>query len=285
MARDVITQAPQSAELFARARDVLGYDLHEVCQHGPEDRLNSTAVSQPALFVAGLAAVELLRIDAPDAVDQCAGAAGLSLGEYTALVFAGALSFEDGLRVVKARGEAMQAAADAEPSGMMSVLGLELEKLEEICRLASELGSIRIANYLCPGNMVLSGAKPALAEAERLASEFGAMKTIRLAVAGAFHSPFMKPAVARLEAALKNVPITKPRVPVYSNVDGRTHDDPEEIRGLLVRQVLESVRWDDSMRGMLADGFDRFYELGPGRVLAGLMKRISRRTEIINVTV
>ena len=285
MCSEVAAQAPAARDLFEKASSILDYDLLEACTSGPEDRLNSTVVSQPAIFVAGLAAVEKLRAENPVAIENCSAAAGLSLGEYTALVFAGAMSFEDGLKVVKVRGESMQAAADATPSAMVSVLGLDAEKVEELCQRASTAGRVKLANYLCPGNLVVSGEKAACDEVERLAPEFGAMKTIRLAVAGAFHTEIMKPADEKLAAALSQLAIQPPRIPVVSNVDAAPHTDPEEIRRILVRQVLEPVRWEDSMRRLLADGSGTFYELGPGRVLAGLMKRIQRRTEVINVTV
>lgn len=285
MAKDVVEKVPAAKDLFGRASDVLGFDLLKVCVEGPAERLNATDVSQPALFVAGLAAVELLKTEKPEVVASCAGAAGLSLGEYTALVFADAISFEDGLRVVKVRGESMQAAAEATSSSMVSVLGLDEEKLEELCTRAREHGSIRIANFLCPGNLVVSGESAACDAVEQLAPEFGAMKTIRLAVAGAFHTHLMRPADEKLAAALASVSIKAPRIPVVSNVDAMPHSDPEEIREILVRQVLEPVVWEMSMRYLLDQGYDSFYELGPGRVLAGLMKRIHRKAAFENVSV
>lgn len=285
MAREVAATIPAAGALFDRAGEVLGYDLLKICAEGPADSLNATAVSQPALFVAGLAAVEKLRAENPEAIASCAMAAGLSLGEYTALVFAGAMSFDDGLRVVKARGESMQAAADATPSAMVSVLGLDENQVEALCQEASARGLARIANYLCPGNLVVSGTLAACEEIERLAPAAGAMKTVRLAVAGAFHTDIMKPADQRLAEVLQSVNIQPPRLPVLSNVDAQPHADPDEIRAILVRQVLEPVLWERSMRQLLADGCELFYELGPGRVLAGLMKRIHRRAEFIHVTV
>ena len=285
MCKEVVAEVPAAANLFHQAGEILGFDLLGVCAEGPQERLNATDVSQPALFVAGLAALEKLRVTAPDVVDGCAGAAGLSLGEYTALVFAGALSFEDGLRVVQVRGKSMQAAAEATPSGMVSVLGMEPAKLDELCEKAAPAGRVRIANHLCPGNLVVSGDQAACDEVERLAPEFGAMKTVRLSVAGAFHTEIMKPADEQLAAALAEVTVRAPRVPVVSNVDAQPHSDPDEIRRLLVRQVLEPVLWERSMRRLLTDGFERFYELGPGRVLAGLMKRIQRKTDFENVRV
>lgn len=285
MCRDVVEQVPAAKELFANAADILGYDLLKLCVDGPEERLNATEVSQPALFVAGLAAVEKLRTEDPQAVEDCQAAAGLSLGEYTALVFAGAMSFEDGLKVVKVRGESMQAAADQTAGSMVSVLGMEPQKLEEVCETASADGYVRIANFLCPGNLVVSGERAACNAVERLAPDFGAMKTVRLAVAGAFHTHLMKPADEKLAQALKEVEIRSPKIPVISNVDAQPHSDPEEIRQILVQQVVEPVMWERSMRKLLADGFDTFFELGPGRVLAGLMKRIHRRADMRNITI
>jgi [acyl-carrier-protein] S-malonyltransferase len=204
--------------------------------------------------------------------------AGLSLGEYTALVFADAISFEDGLKLVQERGSAMQAAADLVPSGMVSVLGLDLEKVQAICDEARQPGEIlQVANLLCPGNIVVSGHLSACERVPAIAEKAGAMKTIRLAVAGAFHTPLMQPAVERLTAALANVTIKAPRIPVISNVDAVSHDDPNEIRNLLTQQVVSPVRWEDSMRELLSKGYGPFWEVGPGRVLRGLLKRIDRK--------
>jgi [acyl-carrier-protein] S-malonyltransferase len=284
MGRQLCETLPAARRLFDRAAEILGYNLLEVCTRGPEDKLNSTAVSQPAIFVASLAALESLRATNPAAEAECVATAGLSLGEYTALVFAGALSFRDGLIVVKRRGEAMQAAADATPSGMVSVLGLDQAKLEELCARAREAGVIQIANFLCPGNLVVSGTQAACEVVEGLAPEYGAMKTIRLAVAGAFHTEIMKPADQQLAAALAEVDIRAPRIPVWSNVDAHPHTNPDEIRDLLTRQVLQPVLWEKTTRNLLAGGVDRFYEIGPGRVLAGLLKRVERKAACQNIT-
>ncbi|MCX7700559.1 MAG: acyltransferase domain-containing protein [Gemmataceae bacterium] len=207
--------------------------------------------------------------------------AGLSLGEYTALVFAGAMSFADGLRLVRRRGEAMQAAADATPSGMLSILMLERPVVEEIVQQAQAAGFLRIANLLCPGNIVVSGEKAAIAEAQRLAEQRGA-RTVVLAVAGAFHTPLMKPADQALADALSQVDLRPARIPVWSNVDARPHQDPAEIRALLIRQVLEPVLWEDTLRGLLEAGVEQFHEVGPGKVLAGLLKRVQRKAECRN---
>jgi len=282
MGRSVLERCPAAQRLFDEAREVLGFDLGELCFQGPAERLDSTVISQPALFVCSLAAIELLRQETPDVVDQCRYAAGLSLGEYTALVFAGAMTFRDSLNVVKVRGEAMQAAADANPSGMVSALMLDRDQVTNVCEQASSAGRIWIANYLCPGNTVLSGDKPACAKAVELIEQAGG-KPVPLAVAGAFHTPLMQSACDRLSAALANVNLQTPRIPVVSNVDAQTHSAPNEIRDLLIRQVVNPVRWEDSIRWLVTQGADRFYEVGPGKVLKGLMKRIDRKLECRSV--
>jgi [acyl-carrier-protein] S-malonyltransferase len=284
MAGALCQSLPAAHALFQKASAVLGYDLLDICVNGPAERLNATDGSQPAIFVASLAALESLKAAEPDAANGVVATAGLSLGEYTALVFAGALSFEDGLAVVKARGEAMQAAAEATPSGMVAILGLEVADVEPLVAEARSAGTLEVANYLCPGNTVVSGSLPAIERIEQICAERGGIRATRLAVAGAFHTAIMKPADDQLAAALSRVDLREPRVPVWSNVDARPHTDPAEIRKLLVQQVVSPVRWEESMRGLLAAGVERFYEIGPGRVLAGLMKRIHRKVEFRNIS-
>ncbi len=283
MCRELEAELPAVRALFDRAEAVLGFDLRAICFDGPAEALEATDVSQPAIFVASLAALESFKQTHPEVVRDCQGAAGLSLGEYTALVFAGALDFDSGLEVVRRRGQAMQAAAVASPSGMMTALGLDEAKADELCARVAPHGRLWKANMLGPGNIVVSGDASALEHAEPIALELGAMKCIRLAVAGAFHTPLMKPADEQLAEVLDRVDVRAPRVPVYSNVDASPHDDPAEIRKVLVSQVLQGVRWEESMRRMLADGFDAFYEIGPGRVLNGLLKRIDRKTPCTNI--
>lgn len=282
MGKTVAQRYPAAQKLYEDANRILGFDLATLCFEGPADELDTTAISQPGLFVTSLAALEMLRAESPDVVLSCEMAAGLSLGEYTALVFAGAMSFEDGLRLVQRRGEAMQQAADATLSGMVSVLMLDKEQVAEICRQAASEGPLWIANYLCPGNTVLSGENAACERAAELAEKAGG-KAVPLAVAGAFHTKIMEPADARLAEALAGVPLKKPEIPVVSNVDAQPHDDPDVIRDLLVRQVLSPVLWEDSIRYMLAQGVDEFYEIGPGKVLKGLMKRIDRKVPVTTV--
>jgi [acyl-carrier-protein] S-malonyltransferase len=283
MARDLCASLPQARQLLTQASEILGYDLLDVCVNGPAERLNSTVVSQPALFVSSLAALESLKQSNPQALDECVAAAGLSLGEFTALTFAGALTFAEGLRLVQRRGEAMQAAANLVPSGMVSVLILEQAKVEELCAAARQNEVLQIANYLCPGNYAVSGHRSACDRLEPLVTQADG-RPVRLAVAGAFHTSLMKPASEALTEVFAAVPLTLPRLPVWSNVTAQPHGQPEEIRALLRRQVTEPVRWEETMRQLLAAGCDRFYEIGPGRVLAGLLKRIQRKVDCHNVS-
>jgi [acyl-carrier-protein] S-malonyltransferase len=282
MGKALCESLPVARRLFEQASAILGYDLLALCSNGPADRLDSTVISQPAIFVASLAALESLRASSPEIISEVVATAGLSLGEYTALVFAGALDFADGLRVVQQRGQAMQAASDARSGGMVSILGLEQPAVEEIVKKASQEGLLQIANLLCPGNIAVSGVKPACEAVEKMATEARG-KTVRLAVAGAFHTPLMKPADEKLAQALAGVTLRPPKVPVWSNVDARPHTNPEEIRGLLVRQVVQPVLWEQTLRGLLEAGCDRFYEIGPGRVLAGLLKRVQRKVDLTNI--
>ena len=281
MGRDLAASAPEAKAIFDKANEILGYDLAQICFEGPAEKLNSTVYSQPALFVASTAALAVMNEKQNDEVENCEFTAGLSLGEYTALFFAGAIDFADALRVVAERGAAMQAASDANPSGMVSILGLEREQIEQLCRDCSQGEVLQVANILCPGNIVVSGAKTACSRIETAAASAGAMKTIPLAVAGAFHTSLMQSALDRLSAVLKKVKLHQPRIPVVSNVDAKPHNDPEEIRHLLVQQVVSPVLWEDSIRWLLAQGVKRVYEVGPGRVLRGLMKRIDRKIECL----
>jgi [acyl-carrier-protein] S-malonyltransferase len=282
MGKSVVDRCPAAQRLFDTAREILGYDLAEVCWSGPADKLEQTRYSQPALYVCSQAAVELLRQESPEVVQGCDFAAGLSLGEYTALAFAGALSFEDGLRVVQVRGEAMQAAAEANPSGMVSALLLSPEQTIEVCQQANAAGPLWIANYLCPQNTVLSGSKAGCAAAVELITAAGG-RPIPLPVAGAFHTPLMESACGELQRVLDGVTIRPPRIPVVSNVDATTHSDPDELRQLLIRQVVQPVQWETSVRWLIGQPVTSFYEVGPGKVLKGLMKRIDRKLECTSV--
>jgi [acyl-carrier-protein] S-malonyltransferase len=285
MGRRLAESLPAVRRLYDRAAEVLGYDLAKLCFEGPAEELDSTIYSQPALFVTSLAALESLRDQSPDVALACEAAAGLSLGEYTAMVFAGVMDFEDGLMLVQKRGAAMQDASDATPSGMVSILGLERVQVEALCEKARRGEILEIANLLCPANIVISGTNGACERAAEMAQAFGAMKAVPLAVAGAFHTPIMRPADRRCAEALVEVPMHRPKIQLVFNVDARPHDDPEEIRRLMIKQILQPVLWEDTMRYLLAQGFDQFYEVGPGRVLRGLLRRIDRKVECQNVEV
>ncbi len=284
MGQRLAESLPAARDLFDRAQAVLGYDLAELCFQGPAEDLDTTAISQPGLFVTSLAALETLRDQTPEVVLACEAVAGLSLGEYTALVFAGVMDFEAGLRLVQQRGQAMQEAADRQPSGMVSILGLQREQVESICDRARQPGEVLgIANFLCPGNIVVSGHNASCEKAAEIAEAEGAMKAMPLAVAGAFHTELMEPSRNKLAGALSEVSMRSPAIPVISNVDAQPHDNPEEIRELLVRQLVGPVLWEDSMRWFLGRGFDSFYEVGPGRVLRGLLRRMDRSLPCENI--
>jgi [acyl-carrier-protein] S-malonyltransferase len=276
MAGDWVETCPQAAALFARASERLGYDLLAICRSGPADRLNATSVSQPANLVTSLAALEVLRVREPHPLDAATITAGLSLGEYTALVFAGALDFDDAVRLVDIRGRAMQECAEQRPGTMLAVLGIDREQLVALCDECRGGDVLEVANVLCPGNIVVSGASEACRRLDAAAVAAGAMKCVPLEVAGAFHTSLMQPAVERLTAALATVAFRPPRIPVVSNVDARPHTDPAEIRDLLARQVVGVVEWNASVAYMLSTGVRSVWEIGPGRVLRGLMKRIDR---------
>ncbi len=285
MGKRLAETLPAARRLYDRASQLLGYDLAKLCFEGPADQLDSTVCSQPAIFVTSLAALEALRADCPDVVLSCEAAAGLSLGEYTAMVFAGVMEFEEGLMLVQQRGAAMQEASDRTPSGMVTILGLERVQVEALCEKARQGDTLEIANLLAPQTIVISGTNAACERAAEMALAMGAAKVVPLAVAGAFHTRIMHPADQRLAEVLGQVRLRRPRIPVISNVDARPHEDPEEIRQLLIRQVLHPVLWEDSMRYLISQGFTQFYEVGPGRVLRGLLKRIDRSVTCHNVSV
>lgn len=285
MGRRWAESVPAARRLYDRAGELLAYDLAKLCFEGPPEQLDSTVCSQPALFVTSLAALEALRSESPEVVQGCQAAAGLSLGEYTAMTFAGVMDFDDGLMLVQKRGAAMQQAADATPSGMVSILGLQRRQVETLCEAARGDETLQIANLLCPGSIVISGTNGACERAAELAQSFGAIKAVPLAVAGAFHTRIMQPAVQPLTEVLTDAPLQPARIPVVSNTDARPHESPEEIRQLLIRQVLHPVRWEDSMRYLLQEGFDQFYEVGPGRVLRSLLRRIDRNIACHSVAV
>jgi [acyl-carrier-protein] S-malonyltransferase len=267
--------------VFARAADVLGLDLLKLCAEGPQERLNRTDLAQPAIYTVSAALLAAMKDNGVPA-EPPAYAAGLSLGEFTALYFAGAYSFEDGLRLVRRRGELMQQAAERTAGGMVSVLGADADKTAALCAAAGNGGLLKPANYLCPGNVVLSGDRAACGRAVALAESYS-VKAVPLAVAGAFHTEHMAPAADGLAAALAEIPIVAPRIPVVSNTDAEPHAGPNAIRAALTAQLTRPVLWEQSMVRLLDSGVEAFYEIGPGRVLAGLLKRVRRSAKVINV--
>jgi [acyl-carrier-protein] S-malonyltransferase len=275
MGEDLAAQFPSARQWFDRANAVLGYDLASICFRGPEAELTKTENAQPGIFLVSWVGFALLKERVPRFAFDAA--AGLSLGEFTALTAAGAMSFEDALRVVRRRGKFMQEACDATRGGMAAVIGLDEAPTREVC---GEAG-VTLANLNCPGQIVISGQLERIAKAVELARARGARRAIPLTVAGAYHSPLMDGARPKLQAELDKIGISPPTVPVISNVTGQPHGP--EIAARLVEQVTSSVLWENSMRYLLSQGFTRFIELGPGTALSGFMKRIDKSAQMLNV--
>ena len=269
MGKDLYDNVPMAKELFEKANQILGFRITDIMFEGTDEQLKQTNVTQPAIFLHSVILAKALGDQfKPDMV------AGHSLGEFSALVAAGALSFEDGLTLVAKRAAAMQKACEMNPSTMAAVLALPDEKVEEIC--ASVDGVVVPANYNCPGQLVISGSNEAIDAACEKMLAAGAKRALKLKVGGAFHSPLMEPARVELEAAIKAAPFTAPVCPVYQNVDAKPHTDPDEIRTNLIAQLTAPVRWTQIVQNMLADGATEFTELGPGAVLQGLIKKVNK---------
>jgi len=273
-------------EIFDRAEALSGLNIRKLCFEGPQEVLDRTDNAQPCIFTvsaATLAVMDSLLSPARrrDIAPTCM--AGLSLGEYTALYAAGAIDFETALKLVTRRGQAMQAAAERQPSSMLCVLGVDEDQATELCNAAANAQPLTCANFNCPGQVVLSGGVEACLRAADLAEQFGASGTVPLNVAGAFHSEFMAPAAESLSEALVDVSFAPPKVPVVSNVDAKPHAEAGRIDEKLLAQLVSPVRWSESMEALLADGVERFFEIGPGRVLAGLMRRIHRRANFTSL--
>ena len=277
MGKDLVERSATAKAWFERANAVLDYDLASICFSGPETELTKTEHAQPGIFLVSWVAFEMLKGRVPAL--KIEATAGLSLGEFTALTAAGAMSFEDGLKVVRQRGRFMQEACAATQGGMAAIIGLGEAATREVC---AEAG-VALANLNCPGQLVISGATDKLAPACALAKAKGAMRALPLTVAGAYHSPLMASAQPKLEAELAHMTLRQPAVPVIANVTAQPHEGPDAIRARLVEQVTSSVRWEESMRCLIAQGFTRFIELGPGRALSGFMKRIDKTVQILNV--
>ena len=261
MGKDLYSNNLQARKLFEQANDILDFRISDIMFNGSADDLRQTRVTQPAVFLHSVILAKVLDV-VPDAV------AGHSLGEFSALVVAGALSFEEGLRLVAKRAEAMQAACEANPGTMAAIIGLEDEVIEKVC---AEIKDVVAANYNCPGQLVISGAVEAVQSACEKLKAAGARRALPLAVGGAFHSPLMEPARMELEKAISEAIFYSPICPVYQNVDALPHTNPEEIKLNLIAQLTAPVRWTQIVRKMAADGVDKFTELGPGNVLQGLI--------------
>jgi [acyl-carrier-protein] S-malonyltransferase len=277
MGKDLAEQFPTAKALFEKANGVLGYDLTNICFNGPEAELTKTENAQPGIYLVSWVAFQLLKEKVTTLKFEAT--AGLSLGEFTALAAAGVMSFEDGLKVVQQRGRFMQEACEATQGGMAAIIGLDEGPTREACNEAG----VSLANLNCPGQLVISGPAEKINQACELAKAKGAKRAIPLTVAGAYHSPLMASAQPKLRDALAKIPINRSAVPVIGNVRALPHAEPAEIHQLLVDQVTSSVRWEESIRYLLAQGFTRFIELGPGTALTGFMKRIDKTAQVLNV--
>lgn len=279
MGRDLAEILPACRAMFEQANALLGFDLARLCFEGPEAELVKSNICQPAIFAVTAVCAAALRARLPAGAAPPVGLAGLSLGEWTALHLAGAVRYEDGLKILEARGRFMQEACEAQAGGMLSLIGLDAGRVSEIAAAAG----VEVANYNSPGQTVLSGRRAALPAAEKMAKAAGAKRVVPLSVAGAYHSSLMRPAAEKLARLLESVPMQAPAAPVMSNVTGRAHGAPDEIRGLMVRQVTSPVNWIACVQSLEQAGARRFVECGPGRVLSGLIKRTAPGAALVNV--
>ncbi len=285
MGKDVAEAFGAAKQVFDKANEILGFDLAKVCFEGPAEQLNTTTMSQPAIFTVSAAILEVLRTESATSGLKPDVTAGLSLGEYTALYAAGVISFEDGLKLVAKRGQAMQQAADSSNGGMVAVIGLDEEKTRALCEEAGEGELLAGVNFNCPGQVAISGHTAACERAEQLAEKYGAVKAIRLDVAGAFHTEMMAPAAETLAKALAQTRIAEPGDPkIIRNIDAEYYTTAESVKEGLTKQLTSPILWQKCMQRLLDEGLDTFYEIGPGKVLTGLMRRINRKTKVINVS-
>jgi [acyl-carrier-protein] S-malonyltransferase len=281
MGKEIAQKFDAAAKIFERANAIVGFDLSRICFEGPAEKLNTTTVSQPAIFVISAALLEVVKAKGLKADVT----AGLSLGEYTALYAAGVISFEDALILVQKRGDAMQAAADVAEGAMVSIIGLDEEKVSQLCAEAGE-GEILVAvNFNCPGQIVISGSKTACERAGKLAGKYGAIKAVRLEVAGAFHTEMMSSAANTLKEALRKCRISEPgNIKTIANINAEYYKSAKEIKEGLIKQLTCPVLWQKCMEKLIADGVEDFYEIGPGRVLSSLMRRIDRKINVANIS-
>ncbi len=276
MGKDLYDSFPEAKAVFDRAENILGFDLKRFCFDGPEDALKMTYISQPAIVTVSIAALEAFRARKNITPSYMAG---LSLGEYSALIASGGFSFEDGIRLIKIRGELMERAAKEYPGKMAAVLGLSVEKVKELCLNSGA----ELANLNCPGQIVITGRAEAIDKASVLCMEEGAKRVIPLEVSGAFHSSLMSEASAGLKEALENIPMKDPLVPVISNYTAYPQEKVAQIKDNLVYQIRSSVKWEESMKFILSKGVLNFIEFGPGKVLKGLMRKIDAAAQVVNI--
>lgn len=265
--------------LFEKADKILGFPLTKFMFEGPEEKLKETIVTQPALFVSSAAALELLK----EIGIEAHAAAGHSLGEYSALYAAGVMSFEDALKLVSERGKAMQQAAEDAPGTMAAILGLAPQKIQDICaQVTASVGICAMANFNSESQIVISGEVDAIKKAMDLCTEAGALKAIQLNVSGAFHSPLMSPAAVKMKAVIDPVAFHPAKVPVYTNVDAAPTQDADQFKSKLVAQIDHSVRWDETLKAFIAAGFETFIEVGSGKVLSSMIKKLDRKKTTYN---
>jgi [acyl-carrier-protein] S-malonyltransferase len=285
MGADIAQSFPVAAEMYEKANEITGFDLKGLCFDGPAEQLNSTTISQPAIFTTSAAILEVLRTNPSTSVITANITAGLSLGEYTALYAAGLISFEEGLALVHKRGRAMQEAADTTDGAMVGIIGLDEEKVRQICDEAAEGDLIVPVNFNCPGQIVVSGSVSACERAEKLADKYGAVKAVRLDVAGAFHTEMMSSAARSLAEALSNCEISEPsEIKTIANINAGYYQTSEKITDGLINQLTCPILWQKCMERLISDGVEKFYEIGPGRVLTGLMRRINRKIKVVNIS-
>jgi len=279
MGKELYDNFPKAKKVFQRADEVLGINLTKLIFEGPGEELKETINAQPAIFTVSVACYEILKEKgiAPEVT------AGHSLGEYSALVASRAIDFENGLRLVRKRGEFMHQAATEHPGGMAAIIGLEFSKVEEVCTKASQVGIVVVANLNSPGQVVISGEKRGIDEAIKMAEEAGAKRAIPLEVSGAWHSPLMESAKEKLTQEIEKTHFVDPKIPLVANVSADYVRDAGSVKKALIDQVCGIVRWEDSMKRIIGDGLDTFIEVGPGKVLSGLLKRINREVKALNV--
>jgi len=282
---------PAGRDTFQKANDVLQMDIESICYNATDKELANTEITQPAIVTCSVAAFRILKIERSKDYNidlpilessNLSATAGLSVGEYSALVASESLSFSDALKLVKERGRLMAESADASPGTMVAVLGLDADAVTSICVEASSFGIVQPANYNCPGQIVISGEKEAVKVAVELAQKAGARKCVPLGVSGAFHSPLMQSAESGLRKVLDSISLLKPKIPFIANVTGNYIEDPKIIRETLARQLSSPIQWETSIRRMIDDGITDFMEVGPGKVLAGLVRKIYREAKVLS---